>query len=129
VELRNAIDKIGERLETKSTGSVAARLNLHAVLKKMLSRVMPLINMDADNASNYLFEELQQAQSRISVSTFANIFQSAVQIAQRRNTGNYPTVQANRGIVPAEQRKREKTVFFQIYQQVIALVFCLSFIS
>ncbi len=117
-ELRSAIDKIGGKLEMKSIGSVAVRLNVHAILKKMLLRVMPLINLDSGNEANYLFEELQQAQSRISISTFANLFQSAVQIAQSRNTGNFPTVQANRGIVPAEQRKREKTVFFQIFQQV-----------
>ncbi len=95
---------------------------MHAILKKMLLRVMPLINLDSVKNSNFLFEELQQAQSRISVSTFANLFQSAVQIAQSKNTGNFPTVRANRGIVPAEQRNREKTVFFQIFQQVAALL-------
>ncbi len=120
-ELRPCIEKIGGKLESFSLGSVAARLNLHAVLKKMLLRAMPLINLDSDKNQNHLFEELQKSQCRISVSTFANIFESAVQIAQGRNTGNFPSVSANRGTVPAEQRKKEKTVFYQIFQQVLTL--------
>jgi hypothetical protein len=108
---------------------VAARLNVHAVLKKMLLRVMPLINLDSDQNQSYLFEELQKSQSRISVNTFANIFESAVKIAQGRNTGNYPSVSANRGSVPAEQRKKEKTVFYQIFQQVYILLIFFIFIT
>jgi hypothetical protein len=117
-ELRPSIEKIGGKLESLSHGSVAARLNVHAVLKKMLMQAMSLINFDSDNNQNYLFEELQKNQSRISVSTFAKIFDSAVKIVQGRNTGILPSVSANRGIVPAEQRKKEKTVFYQIFQQV-----------
>lgn len=118
VELRPSLEKIGGKLESLSPGSVAARLNVHAVLKKMLLRAMSLINLDTEKNENYLFEELQKSQSRISVSTFASIFESAVQIAQGRNTGNFPTVSANRGTVPAEQRKKDKTVFYQIFKQV-----------
>ena len=116
-ELRPYVEKIGGKLESISLGSVAARLNVHAVLKRLLMRAMPLINLDSDKNQSFLSKELEQSQGRIPVSTFENIFDLAVKNAQSRNTGNYPSVSANRGTVPAEQRKKEKTVFYQIFQQ------------
>jgi hypothetical protein len=126
-ELRPSIEKIGGKLDSLPLGHVAARLNVHAVLKRKFLQSLSLFNLDSEKNTTHLFEEFQKSQSRIPASTFENIFDSAVKSAQGRNTGNYPTVSANRGIVPAEQRKKEKTVFYQIFQQVCGTVLSIAF--
>ena len=121
-ELRAKIEAMGGSLQAVPVGSVAARLNIHAVLKKIINRIVPLIKIESNPAENFLFDELQQSKSRIPIDIYANLFRSQVKLAQARNSGSYPSVQANRGIVPADQRKRDKTVFYQIFQQVRVVV-------
>ena len=117
-ELRETLDKVGGRPPALPLEAVAARLNLHALLNQMLAGVMPLVNLDSGTQPDHLPGELDRGKSRIIVTTFTSRFQSAVKLAQSHNTGSYPSVTANRGTVPAEQRKREKTVFYQIFKQV-----------
>ena len=116
-ELRETLDKVGGRPPALPLGAVAARLNLHALLNQMLAGVMPLVNLDSGTQPGHLPGELDRCKSRIIVTSFTSRFQSVMKLAQGR-LAESPKVTANRGTVPAEQRKREKTVFYQIFKQV-----------
>jgi hypothetical protein len=117
-ELRAVTDNNG-RLAAMPFGAVATRLNALAVVRRRLTDLAPLLELDAaPPRGGFLLHELRASRERVPPGAFTGLFRALVDAARRHNSGSIPSVTVNRGTVPAAQRRRHNTVFCQIFRQV-----------
>ncbi len=127
-ELRTLSDAIvaasGGPLAGIPVGAAAARVRLLAFAGRALRETLPLVDLGRAAAAAHaedgsLAAELRAGRSRLPPTALGTALLATVEEARRVGRGgSVPSVRVNRGTVPAEERRADRTVFMQIYKQV-----------